>query len=200
MLIKAFLSLQKTLKEIWEKTLEEIRGLLKSTGDPVSAVAQLQEENSELRREVERLVKEKSRFLKAELKSQIRSVDGVHLLTAQVDLDSAAMKDLAFELGSEIENLFLLLGAEHKGKAVLSCYISKELANQRNLNAGQIVRELGKYIQGGGGGQTRISADERSNSVLLSGGPGERLKMRSLIAHLDIPLENTGDTHVIFVK
>ena len=143
----------KAFFESKEKTLEEIRGLLKSTGDPVSAVAQLQEENSELRKEVERLIKEKSRFLKAELKSQIRSVDGVQLLTAKVDLDSAAMKDLAFELGSEIENLFLLLGAEHKGKAVLSCYISKELASQRDLNAGQIVRELGKYIQGGGGGQ-----------------------------------------------
>ena len=136
-----------------EKTLDEIRGLLKSTGDPVAAVSQLQEENSELRREVESLVKEKSRFLKAELKSQMRSVDGVQLLTARVDLDPAAMKNLAFELGSEYDNLFLLLGADNKGKAVLSCYISKELANQRGLNAGQIVRELGKYIQGGGGGQ-----------------------------------------------
>jgi len=143
----------KAYYESREKTLEEIRGLLKSTGDPVAAVSQLQEENSELRKEVERLVKEKAKFLKGELKSQIRNVDGVQLLTARVDLDPAAMKNLAFELGSEYDNLFLLLGADNKGKAVLSCYISKELANQRGLNAGQIVRELGKYIQGGGGGQ-----------------------------------------------
>ena len=143
----------KAYYESREKTLEEIRGLLKSTGDPVAAVSQLQDENSELRKEVERLVKEKAKFLKGELKSQIRSVDGVQLLTARVDLDPAAMKNLAFELGSEYDNLFLLLGADNKGKAVLSCYISKELANQRGLNAGQIVRELGKYIQGGGGGQ-----------------------------------------------
>ncbi len=136
-----------------EQTLEEIRGLLKSTGDPVAAVSSLQEENAALRKEVDRLVKEKSRFLKSDLKSQVREVNGVQLLTARVDLDPAAIKNLAFELGSEIDDLFLLLGAEHNGKAILSCYITKDLAGKRGLNAGQIVRELGKFIQGGGGGQ-----------------------------------------------
>ena len=136
-----------------EKTLEQIRGLLKSTGDPVEAVSHLQEENTALRKEVERLVREKARFLKTELKGQIREVDGVRLLTAQVDLDPAAIKNLAFELGSEYTDLFLLLGAAQNGKAVLSCYISKELVSDRGLNAGQIVREMGKYIKGGGGGQ-----------------------------------------------
>ena len=47
----------------------------------------------------------------------------------------------------------MLLGAEQDGKAILSCYISKELVEERGLNAGQIVRELGRHIQGGGGGQ-----------------------------------------------
>ena len=63
------------------------------------------------------------------------------------------MKDLSFELGGEMNNLFLLLGSENEGKALLSCYISKELTTSKKLNAGTIVRELGKYIQGGGGGQ-----------------------------------------------
>ena len=47
----------------------------------------------------------------------------------------------------------MLFGAENDGKALLSCYISKELVAEKGLNAGQIVRELGKHIQGGGGGQ-----------------------------------------------
>ncbi|MEL6974586.1 MAG: DHHA1 domain-containing protein, partial [Bacteroidota bacterium] len=50
-------------------------------------------------------------------------------------------------------NLFLLLAAEKDGKALLGCYISKTLVADKNLNAGTIVRELGKHIQGGGGGQ-----------------------------------------------
>ena len=60
---------------------------------------------------------------------------------------------MSFELGGELENIALILGSEHDGKALLSCYLSKDLVEQRNLNAGQIVRELGKFIQGGGGGQ-----------------------------------------------
>ena len=47
----------------------------------------------------------------------------------------------------------MLFGTEQNGKALLSCYISKELVASKDLNAGTIVRELGRYIQGGGGGQ-----------------------------------------------
>ena len=57
------------------------------------------------------------------------------------------------EMGGEMENLFLLFGSRQGGKALLTCYISKDLASSRDLNAGTIVRELGRYIQGGGGGQ-----------------------------------------------
>ena len=60
---------------------------------------------------------------------------------------------MCFELGSEFKNLFLLFGSEQDGKALLTCYISKELVADKGLNAGQVVRELGKHIQGGGGGQ-----------------------------------------------
>ena len=52
-----------------------------------------------------------------------------------------------------MDNLFLLLGSEANGKALLACYISKDLVESKDLNAGTIVRELGKHIQGGGGGQ-----------------------------------------------
>ena len=56
-------------------------------------------------------------------------------------------------MGGVKEQLFLLFGSDYGGKAILTCYISKDLAQEKNLNAGQVVRELGKYIQGGGGGQ-----------------------------------------------
>ena len=74
-------------------------------------------------------------------------------MARQLDLDTAGIKDLCFEIGNTMDNLFLLFGAEANGKATLSCYISKDLVASKGLNAGQIVRELGKYIQGGGGGQ-----------------------------------------------
>jgi alanyl-tRNA synthetase len=83
----------------------------------------------------------------------LENINGVQFLAKKLDLDAGGLKDVAFELGSQFDNLFLLLASEQKGKALLSCYISKELVASKDLNAGQVVRELGKYIQGGGGGQ-----------------------------------------------
>ena len=66
----------------------------------------------------------------------------------------ATLKDLAFELGNEVKNAFVFFASAHEeGKALLLCYINKELAQAKGLDAGKIVRELGKYIHGGGGGQ-----------------------------------------------
>ena len=99
------------------------------------------------------MCKEKAKNLKATLQSQLQEKNGVNFLAQEVDLDAAGIKDVSFDLGSNYSNLFLLLGSSHNGKAILSCYISKELVAEKELNAGQIVRELGKHIQGGGGGQ-----------------------------------------------
>ena len=106
-----------------------------------------------LKKQVEQLLKDKSKGLKHELISELKTIGDVQFLAKQVDLDARGIKDLAFEIGGQTPNLFLLLGAEKEGKALLACYISKELATAKEWNAGQIVRELGKHIQGGGGGQ-----------------------------------------------
>ena len=133
--------------------LGEIKSGLKNANDPVKAINNLQEENTSLKRQVESLLKDKAKNLKSELKQEVRAVDGVNFLAKRVDLDAAGIKDLAFQLGDEIDDLFLLFGTEQNGKALLSCYISKKLVKEKQMNAGQVVRELGKYIQGGGGGQ-----------------------------------------------
>lgn len=126
---------------------------LNNAQDPVKAVENLQEENSNLQKQIQHLLKAKAKNLKAELKAEIEPTNGVNFLAKKIDLDAAGMKDLAFEMGGETQNLFLVLGAENNGKALLAIYISKELAAEKNLDAGKIVRELGEYIQGGGGGQ-----------------------------------------------
>lgn len=144
------------VKEFYFKNnrmLFEIKDLLNKAQDPVKAVESLQEENMALKKQIELLLKDKAKGLKSELISNLQDINGIQFLAKQVDLDAAGIKDLAFELGSQVSNLFLLLGAEKEGKALLSCYISKELASNKGLNAGTIVRELGKHIQGGGGGQ-----------------------------------------------
>ncbi|SDR80741.1 alanyl-tRNA synthetase [Maribacter dokdonensis] len=136
-----------------DKLLSEIKHVLGNSQDPLKSVSSLQEENSSLKKQVAELLKDKAKNLKGDLLSELKEINGVQFLAKKVDLDAAGIKDLSFEMGGNKENLFLLFGTEQNGKALLSCYISKELVDSKGLNAGTIVRELGKYIQGGGGGQ-----------------------------------------------
>ena len=64
-----------------------------------------------------------------------------------VDLDATGIKDLSFEIGHEFNNPVLLFAAEKQGKAILSCYVSKNLVATKELNAGTIVRELGSTFK-----------------------------------------------------
>ena len=136
-----------------EELLSEIKSALKNPQDTVKAVVSLQDENAKLKKQVEALLKEKAKNMKAELANELQGINGVQFLAKQVDLNPEGAKDLAYELGNLGDNLFLVLATAEEGKPMLSCYISKELVAEKNLNAGQVVRELGKFIQGGGGGQ-----------------------------------------------
>ena len=132
---------------------KEIKKVLQNTKDPLKSIVTIQEENSDLKKQIQTFLKEKGKNLKTALKNEISEMNGVNFLAKQVDLDANGIKDISFELGGEFDNLFLLLGTNQNGKALLSCYISKGLVTSKNLDAGKIIRELGKYIQGGGGGQ-----------------------------------------------
>lgn len=136
-----------------ESDLEAIKETLKNPQDTLKAVVSLQEDNVKLKKQIEQLLKEKAKSLKGELASQLKNVNGIQFLATQVDLNPEGAKDLAYELGTLGTNLFLVLATADDNKPMISCYISKELVAEKNLNAGTVVRELGKYIQGGGGGQ-----------------------------------------------
>ncbi|QYJ68498.1 alanine--tRNA ligase [Flavobacterium litorale] len=136
-----------------EETLNEVKLALKNPQDTLKAVTSLQDENAKLKKQVEALLKDKAKNLKGELAKEIEEINGVKFLAKQVDLDATGAKDLVYELGNLGDNLFLLLATAQNDKPMLTCYISKELVAEKGLNAGQVVRELGKYIQGGGGGQ-----------------------------------------------
>jgi alanyl-tRNA synthetase len=136
-----------------DKQFEAVKNTLKTPNDPVKAIESLQEENAALKKQIDSLLKDKTKNLKAELLGELRPINDIQFLAKKVDLDAGSLKDLCFEMGQQHNNLFLLFATEHKGKALLTCYISKDLVAKSELNAGNIVRELGKYIQGGGGGQ-----------------------------------------------
>ena len=136
-----------------ETDLDAIKETLKNPQDTLKAVVALQDDNAKLKKQIEQLLKEKAKGLKGELASKLQDINGIKFLATQVDLNPEGAKDLAYELGTLGTNLFLVIATAEDDKPMLSCYISKELVVEKNLNAGTVVRELGKYIQGGGGGQ-----------------------------------------------
>jgi len=99
------------------------------------------------------LQKLKIQMLNQEMQASIQSIGELSFLSKQVDLDAQGMKDLAFGMGQKFDNLVMVLGTVQNEKPLLCCYISKALVESKSLDAGQVVRTLGKHIQGGGGGQ-----------------------------------------------
>lgn len=134
--------------------VNRIREIMNNPKDFVASVNKLVEENSELKKEIEAKIIEQSMAMKSQLESKFEKIGDINFLAMKVDLPNAdAVKTLAYALKGGVENIFLVLGADFDGKPSLTVAISDELAKSRGFNAGAIVKDLAKDIQGGGGGQ-----------------------------------------------
>ena len=134
--------------------INEIKTLLKGPKDIVKSLNNLIDENSNLQKQLQVLLKEKVQEIKKELIKNIIKKDNVSIIIQQIKFDSAEeIKNMLFELKNEVPNLFCVIAAEVKGKPSISVIINDEVLKTKNLNAGNIVRDLAKEINGGGGGQ-----------------------------------------------
>ncbi len=143
--------------------LNSISELLKTPVDLSRSIQNLVTENEELKKQISVFKKEKIGILKSQLIQTAEDVNGAKLIRAKIDLDMGAIRDLAFALNREVENMILLLGSENNGKANLSLMIAENLVNTRKLNAGTIIREIAKKIRGGGGGQPHFATAGGAN-------------------------------------
>jgi len=144
--------------------LDAVRQLLKSPKNTAKNVEALQEENKELKKEIERLLAAQASALQSQLRNQFEAVDGINFLSTKVPLDdSKALKTLAYQLEKEIGNAVIIFGIESNGKPQLMITISEELTKSKDLHAGNIIRELAKEIRGGGGGQPFFATAGGSN-------------------------------------
>lgn len=146
-----------------ENTLAEIKEALKNPQDILKSVTTLQADNAKLKKQIEQLLKEKVEALKNSLVSEFQELNGVNFLAKQVDLSMPATKDLAQSIGSSKPNAFVFLASIEDNAPNIHCYISKELVAEKGLNAGNIIRELGKYIDGNGGGQPFFASGKGKN-------------------------------------
>lgn len=137
-----------------EDLLKEVQDILKNPKDVKKAIEALLSERNELKKELDVLHLEKAAQVKGQLISQFEEKDDHKVLVAQVSLPNAdALKKLAYELKNEVEKSLIVLAADIDGKPQIAVIIDETLIAEKGYNAGQIVRDLAKEIQGGGGGQ-----------------------------------------------
>ena len=146
-----------------ESTLAEIKETLKNPQDILKSVASLQDDNAKLKKQIEQLLKEKVDGLKNALVADFQEINGINFLAKQVDLSMSATKDLAQAIGTSKPNSFVFLASVEDNAPNIHCYISKELVAEKSLNAGNVIRELGKYIDGNGGGQPFFASGKGKN-------------------------------------
>jgi len=135
-------------------TLDDIRALFKSPKNLQQSVQTLLDENNKLKKQIEANQKEKAKGLKGELLKKSIQINGIDVIAEQIEVDSAqSIKDIAFQLKGEQDNLFLVLGSKINDKANIAVMISDKLVKDKDLHAGKIIKEISREIQGGGGGQ-----------------------------------------------
>jgi len=146
-----------------ETTLAEIKETLKNPQDVLKSVASLQDDNAKLKKQIEQLLKEKIDGLKNTLVADFQEINGINFLAKQVDLSMSSAKDLAQAIGTSKPNSFVFLASIEDNTPNIHCYIAKELVTEKSLNAGNVIRELGKYIDGNGGGQPFFASGKGKN-------------------------------------
>jgi alanyl-tRNA synthetase len=139
------------------RNIKELLGLkeaLKAPKEPLKALNELIEEKSRLLKQIEGFYVRQGQDVKAQLLNKIETADGINYIIDKVEIASAdALKQVAFELKAKVENLFMVLAANVDDKPQITVMISDNLVADKKLNANNIVRDLAKEIQGGGGGQ-----------------------------------------------
>ena len=118
---------------------------------------------------------------KTELISRAREVNGVKVISAVLPMEPAAAKDLMFKLRQSVaENMLAVVGTVSHEKPMLNVALSDDLVKDHQLNAGQMVREAAKLIQGGGGGQPHFAQAGGKNVDGLSAAVDKVIELANL--------------------
>lgn len=134
-------------------TLEALRSSLRNPKDINKSISDILDSNAELQKEVSSFRAESIKNFKNVIKDEIEAVNGINFMARTLDMNTEDVKTLIHELRKEVADLFIVIGTQSGDKATLTIGISDAVVTSKNLNAGKIIREVAKKIQGGGGGQ-----------------------------------------------
>ena len=152
-----------------EDSIKGIRALFNNAKDLRGVIQKYIEEHDSMKKDIEQFQAQNVERAKESLIEKARIVNGVTVVSAVLPLLPQAVKDLVFKIRQAVpENLLCVIGSMNEGKPMLSVMLSDDMVKDHNLNAGQLVREAAKLIQGGGGGQPHYATAGGKNVDGLS--------------------------------
>ena len=164
-----------------EDMLRTVKSFFNNAKDLQGVIQKYIEEHDTMKKEIEGFLQQRVQALSKELVAKARTVNGVTVVTGQYDMMPNAAKDLVFKVRElQSENLLCVVGAVFDGKPMLNVMLSDDLVKDHGLNAGQLVREAAKLMQGGGGGQPHFASAGGKNPDGLSAAIEKVLELAAL--------------------
>lgn len=142
-----------------EDTLKNIKAQFNNAKDLQGAIAKYIDEHNAMKKELEKYQAQAVENLTQQLINTAQHINGITLIKAVLPIEAASAKDLVFKIRERIgTNLLCVVGSTAHQKPLLSVILTDDMVKERNLNAGQMVREAAKLIKGGGGGQPHFAS------------------------------------------
>jgi alanyl-tRNA synthetase len=152
-----------------EDSIKEIRALFNNATDLEGTLKKYIEEHSDMKKQIESFQAKAVEDMTQRLVDGAKDINGVKLISAVLPITPEVAKDLVFKVREQLsEGMLCVIGSDFNKKPLLSVMISEDLVKDKGLNAGKMVREAAKLIQGGGGGQPHFATAGGKNTDGLS--------------------------------
>ena len=152
-----------------EDGMKAIKALFHNAKDLQTVIGKYIEEHETMKKSIEKFQAEAVERAKERLLGQARDVNGVKVITAVLPMSPEAAKDLAFKLrAAQADHMLCVIGSKHQDKPLLTVMATDDLVSEHSFNAGKVIREAAKLIQGGGGGQPHFATAGGKNVDGLS--------------------------------
>ena len=164
-----------------EDILKAIKGFFNNAKDLQATIVKYIEEHDTMKKDIEQFQAQRVQALAQEIVTKGRIVNGVKVVTAKAPIAPDAAKDLVFKVRELCpENLVCVVGSVFNDKPMLNIMLSDDMVKDHGLNAGQMVREAAKLMQGGGGGQPHFASAGGKNADGLSAAIDKVIELANL--------------------
>ena len=164
-----------------EDTLKAVKSFFNNAKDLQGVIQKYIEEHDHMKKEIESFQAQAIETAAKKLVETARTVNGITVISKVIPMAPAAAKDLAFKVRAAVDgSLLCVIGSHENQKPQLTIMLSDDMVSEHGLNAGQMVREAAKLIQGGGGGQPHFAQAGGKNADGLSAAVDKVLEMAKL--------------------